>query len=472
MDWPKYRRRYTLLAEALDGVGGFKPTATLEQVNGRAVYQLQGPTHLVRYPREDEGKFGARNRLATYENHLRSACDRFVGFLARKRPRRDKADAPLVTLFLEDADLRGNHLDRFLVSLATQLRARGTMLVVIDKTEGQAPQDLAAQQQRRAVPYVRTAAPEDVIAWRMDYLGARFEEITLAAREWWADKLIDVERTYTASGWEVRKADGGQVLASGTHPFGECPVLGVTETGSPFPLLGKYEQIAELSVRLFNARSELDEILRGQTFSLLTLQVPPEHTSGFNASEIAATIGTHSMLVHSGAQPDFIAPDAGPGKVYLAVIEQLREAIARVAMEDTNSPSKFATQESGAARRMRFDAMNAELVAFSMQLQQVERRIWRLFHRALGTEDRVEVQWPTDYNLADSTTELDILSLMQSTGFPPEVIAAKQRTIVAAEFDNEDDDLKAALDAAIDEAAQRAAAGRDAPSDEDDPKGD
>ncbi|MBI3157594.1 MAG: hypothetical protein HYZ20_19615 [Burkholderiales bacterium] len=467
MDWLTYRRRYAFLADVLEGIGGFKPVTTLEQENGRAVYRLAGPTHLVRYPRESDEKFGARNRLATYENHLRSACDRFVGFLARRRPHRSEADAPLVKLFLEDADLCGNHLDRFLISTATQLRARGVMLVVIDKPEGQAPQDLATQTRRRAVPYVRTAAPEDVVFWRMDSLDARFAEITLAAFEWWGDKLIEVERTYTVTGWEVRKAGGGQVLAAGTHPFGECPVLPVTETGAPFPVLGKYEQIADLSTRLFNARSELDEILRGQTFSLLTLQVPPDHAAGFDAAKVGATIGTHSMLVHSGDMPGFIAPDAGPAQTYLAVIEQLRDAIARIAMEDINAPAKFASSESGAARRMRFDAMNAELVAFSMQLQGLERRIWALFHRALGTEDRVKVQWPTDYNLADSTAELDILALMQSTGFPPEALAAKQRAIAAIEFDNEDDVVKAAVDAAIDQGAQRAAAGAPDPSDED-----
>jgi hypothetical protein len=107
--------------------------------------------------------------------------------------------------------------------------------------------------------------------------------------------------------------------------------------------------------------------------------------------------------------------------------------------------------------------MNAELAAFARRLQAFEKAIWRLFHRALGTDNRVEVSWPDDYNLADVAAELDVLSAMQATAFPPEAIAAKQRKVAAIEFDDAPDDEKAAIAAAIDEVAQRMA---DAPAEE------
>lgn len=459
MDWSAYRSRFALLADALNAAGGFAP-AVRESVdaNGLRSYELAGASNLVQYPRESAGKFAARNKVAVYENHLRSAVDRFVGFLARKRPHRSGAEAPLAQLFVQDADLRGSHLDGFLIELATQARARGTALVVVDKLDGPAPATLGEQQRRRAVPYLRLALPEDVTAWRLDDVTGLFASVTLAAWEWWDDELIAVERTYTTTGWEVRKANGGAVLAAGEHPFGECQVLAFTESGSPFPVLGKYEQIGRLSLRLFNARSELDEILRSQTFSLLTLEVPPEAAALFDPAKTAAIIGTHSILVHQGQQPAFIAPDAGPAATYLAVIEQLRATISRIAMDDINAPTALASQESGAARRMRFDAMNAELAAFAQRLQQFEASIWRLWHRAIGTDNRVETYWPTDYNMADTAAELDILALMQATGFPPAATGEKQLAIAAIEFDNASDDAKAAIDAAITEAAQRAAA--------------
>jgi hypothetical protein len=69
----------------------------------------------------------------------------------------------------------------------------------------------------------------------------------------------------------------------------------------------------------------------------------------------------------------------------------------------------------------------------------------------------VTVEWPSDFNLVDTQAELDILLSMQTTGFPPAVLAAKRATVVGAEFDGADEDTKAALLAAIDEQAQEPA---------------
>jgi hypothetical protein len=225
-----------------------------------------------------------------------------------------------------------------------------------------------------------------------------------------------------------------------------------TEDGGTFPCLGRFVQIADLSRDLFNARSELREILRAQTFSLLTLQVPDEAASQFDASKTAATIGTHSILIHSGITPAFIAPDAGPAQTYGAAIDALQQAIARVSMDDAIHGS--AQAESGLARKLRFDALNAAINRFAQNLGALESRMWTLFHRALGTENRVLTTWPTDFNLVDTLAELDILLSMQSTGFPPAVLAAKRASIVGAEFDASDDATKTALLAAIDEQAQ------------------
>ena len=48
----------------------------------------------------------------------------------------------------------------------------------------------------------------------------------------------------------------------------------------------------------------------------------------------------------------------------------------------------------------------AEVAQFAMNLQQLERRMWALFHNALGTINRVRTEFPTDYNLADVAAEL------------------------------------------------------------------
>ena len=460
MDWQHARERFEFLESAYEADDGFRPRVrwsltTKTDETGRVVFtqripELMGPSQLVRYPRESEQKFAARNAVAVYENHLAHQVGRYVSFLGRRKPQRDRVDAPLVQLMLQNCDLKGNNLDSFFRAFAEQAKARGSMLLVMDKpTDSPAP-TLADQVRRRAVPYIRRAEPEDVVSFRLDDESGLFLSITLADEMEIDGKMVDIERDYTTTGWAIRR--GKDVIAQGDHAFGQCPVLAFTESGDDFPVFGRYAQIADLSRRIFNAQSELDELIRGQTFSLLHLQVPPEESATFDAEKVAATIGTHSMLIHGGDAPGYISPDAAQAGVIQARIESLEASIRRIAHDE--SIEKSPLQESGIARRLRFEALNADLCAFAFNMQQLEQRMWTMFHAALGTTNNVQVAWPTDYNLADVMAELDILTGMQTTGFPQRVIVEKQRAVCAVEFDNADDATKAAIAAALDEAAQ------------------
>lgn len=464
MDKPTVLARFAFLAEAFDGSGGFAPCVTWEDQTittkdqagaplyaTRRVPKLAAPCHLVPYPRESAEKFASRAAVAVYENHLREACERFIGYLGRRRPVRDGIDAPLTALLVADADMRGTPLDQFFVSFALQAKARGSMLLMVDlpgQPGDESPASLQAQISSRKVPLLRMIEPEALADFEVDDDTGMMISVTIACTEMVGGKPKACTRTWDAEGWVLRCAN--KVIAQGPHPFGQCPFLALTESGALFPQVGKYAQIADLSRRLFNARSELDEILRSQTFSLLTLQIPPDAATYDLATSVAG-IGTSSMLTHQGITPAFIAPDSGPASTYLAVIEQLQQSIKRIAMEEATAGE---AAESGVARRLRFERLNSDLASFAHKLQSLEVRMWALFHRALGTNNRVTVEWPSDFNLVDTLAELDILAAMQATGFPPAVLAAKRETVVGAEFDAADDETKAALRAALSEQAQ------------------
>lgn len=464
MDKPTALARFAFLAEAFEGDGGFTPRVTWEDQSvatkdqaGTTIYatrrvpKLAAPCHLVPYPRESAEKFASRAAVAVYENHLREACERFIGYLGRRRPVRDGIDAPLTALLVADADMRGTPLDQFFVGFALQAKARGSMLLMIDLPgePGEAePASLQAQISSRKVPLLRAIEPEALANFEVDDDTGLMTSVSIACTELVGGEPKACVRTWNASGWVL--SCGGKTVTEGLHPFGQCPFLALTESGALFPHVGKYAQIADLGRRLFNARSELDEILRGQTFSLLTLQIPPEAAT-YDLATAVAGIGTSSMLTHQGITPAFIAPDSGPATTYLAVIEQLQQSIKRIAMEEATAGD---AAESGVARRLRFERLNSDLANFAHKLQALEVRMWAMFHRALGTNNRVMVEWPSDFNLVDTLAELDILAAMQATGFPPAVLAAKRETVVGAEFDAADDDTKAALRAALDEQAQ------------------
>jgi hypothetical protein len=462
MDWDHASARYRFLAEAFDGTGGFAPVVTYKNEpmpdgSTRSTPAQAKPSYLVQYPRESAAKYASRSALAVYVNHLRSACERYVGFLGRRRALRQGVDDPLRAAFLKDADRRGSSLDQFFLSVSLQAKARGAMLVVLDMPT-QAPASLADQIATRAVPYLREIRPELITDYTINAETGVFRSVSIDAVHEIAGKVEQVTRTWTETGWAITK--GKETVAQGEHNFGACPVLALLESGTSFPHVGRYAQIADLSKDRFNAYAELREILRSQTFSLLTLQVPRESALTFDVSAQSAAIGTHSMLTHEGDTPAFIAPDSGPAQTYLATIEELEAAIKRIQMDDATSSNNArggsAAVESGVSRRLRFEALNADLTTFAGQVQSVERRVWAMFERALGLSASALVEWPSDYNLVDSLAELDILASMQSTGFPEVALAAKKRTIAGAEFDAADDKTKAAVLAAIDEQAQAA----------------
>ncbi len=453
MEFRKAITRYQFLSEALDGTGGFLPTVAYGPSDGldRPVKVL-GPCHVVPHPRESAEKYAARVACAVYENHLRQACERFAAYLSRKSPSRQGADAPLAQQFIQDADDGGSHLDVVMHRLVIDAKARGCMLVLMDLARERTDLSLGdtLMGQRSNIPYIAPIKPETVADCDMDDHG-RFTSIGIHSTALVNGKREAVIRRWDAESWQVWK--GQELIESGQHPFGQCPVLYITENGGHFPQVGKFAQIADLSKRLYNCSAETDDILRSQTFSVLTLQIPPDVPNPAESIKNAtANIGTHSLLVHQGDTPEFIAPDSGPAQVYLARIAALQSAIDRIGMETASQPGQ--QQESGIARKMRFEQLNADLASFARLLQDLEMQIWALFHRALGQQNPVQVEWPTDYNLTDTAAELDILALMQATGFPDAVQREKRRAVVLAEFDRSTQETMAELMAAIDEQAQ------------------
>ena len=182
MDHAHAKLRFAFLAEAFHGTGGFAPQVlwesqaiTTKAADGtpmqaiRRVPKLAAPCHIVPHPRESPEKYAARAAVAVYENHLREACERFIGYLSRRRPIRDGVDAPLVQLLLEDADMRGNGLDVFWSMFALHAKARGSMLLLIDlptMDPEEGPKSLRDQLEQRVVPYLRAIEPERNTALR------------------------------------------------------------------------------------------------------------------------------------------------------------------------------------------------------------------------------------------------------------------------------------------------------------------
>ena len=439
--------RFQFIAHALRADGPFRPVVSASMsATGVSGVALSGPSYLVRYPRESDSKFARRNEVAFFASPLSRACARFVGYMSMRPPSREMAN-DVFQRVADDVDGKGNNIDVFMHQFAVDAKARGSMLLLVDM-----PAVLSAsraqQIEDRTLPFWSSIRPEDVIDYELGDDG-KFQ-------------FCEFGGTFTKPGggtvactwhfdrteWSAR--DTKAKLAQGVHSLGECPVLIFTE-GGDFPLFGPFAAIADLGKRLFNADSELDEILRAQTFSLLTMQVPEQSTDAqkIAAAQVAGeTIGTSNLMVHGGSTPAFIAPPDGPARIYLDRIAGLRAEIDEVGL----NVATVNQQESGIAMQMRFQAINGQLSKFSSRMEDLERRAWDLCRRWLQMTMAPTTTWPRDFNIAEVQTELTILADMQAAGMPSAVIAEQQKRVVSLQFPGLEQTHVDELTQAIDEA--------------------
>lgn len=446
-----FQTRFRFIAHALNGTGGFRPAVTYTGSGTTLTPKAPKETYLVRYPRESESKFARRNEVAFYESDLARHCSRFSSYIASKPAARD-LKSELYRVMEDDIDGKGNNIDVFFESFRVEAKARGSMLLLVDMPD-EMPADRQAQRQQRAAPYWAAIEPERIADYALGDDG-RFTFVEFAGNFVKpSGEVVPVTWYFDAVKWHAKQnQEGGTavILDSGPHNLGECPVLIYTERGD-FPCFGAFSPIADLSRRLFNLNSELDEILRSQTFSLLTMQVKEgikEDEKLAIAQTSGETIGTQNMLMHTGSTPAFIAPSDGPARVYLDRIEKIQERIDLIGL----SPSGSNSQESGYALQMRFAAINAELSKCAERMEDLERRAWELSRRWLGITEEADIAWPRDFNIADIEQELRILQEMQVSNMPGGVQRQQQKRIVVTQFNGADAETIDAMTAEIDQA--------------------
>lgn len=435
--------RFKFIGFALNGDGPFRP---LISYDSKARPIAVASSYLIQYPRESETKYARRNEIAWYASPLAQVVSRFTSYLASRTPVRSMAN-PLYEAMADDIDGKGNSIDVFCSEFMREAKARGSMLLLVDMPPSMAP-TLDQQLRTRVAPYWTAIKPELLTDYEIGDDG-KFNYAEFSGN-FTKDDAKRVECTWHFDREYWRAVDGMQrTLAEGEHPLNECPLLIFTE-GGDFPHFGPFAPIADLSRRMFNLDSELDEILRSQTFSLLTMQVSENSTDAQKvqaAQVVGETIGSSNLMVHSGSTPAFIAPPDGPARIYLDRIAALRDQINEIGLVIASSSQR----ESGLALQMRFQTLNSELAKFASRMEDLEARAWELSRQWLGLTTAPEVMWSRDFNMADVSNELDILASMQASAMPTEVIAEQQRRIVAVQFGGLDQVRQDQIHAAIDQ---------------------
>ncbi|MDA3046701.1 phage portal protein [Campylobacter sp. VBCF_06 NA8] len=387
--------------------------------------------YLQKYTRETSDKFAMRQSVAYYINYNKPIIDRFSGYLFKKKPKR-LSENEIINQILDDVDLNGNNLDIFIQNIFKTAFLYGTAFILVDM-----PKDLgdslADQKQKRAFPYFKELNPLSLYDFyiKNGVLEWIIFEFNIETKEPFA-KAVSEKRYYFWSKDEFQiRNSSGDILEASQHNLGFVPVVAL-QFGSE--LLGdtlSYE-VAQIAKRIYNARSELDEILRGQTFSILAYHVPQGENT---PSELK--VSTDNALLYSGNKPEFISPSQDSASTYFTHIENLENIIDEISLNPVNLSTK--SDDSGVALKYKFENLNGYLNFLSNSLEDLERKLFDLVFKYLNSEYNYSVSYPNDFQISDLTSDIANAHALKEFGMPEAWSRAKRKELARADLNGLDD---------------------------------
>ena len=406
MELDDYKSLWSGAEESFRGNGGF--------LNGE---------YLVKYIREDNEKFSNRKEIAYYTNIFASKVNRYVGYVYKKLPIRTTNNA-LLRMMFNDVNNRGDSIDVFMTNFAMSSKVKGVNLVLVDMAK-ELPTNLKEQLDNRVVPYITEISPQRVSKYRLDKFG-KFEYIYFDDTMVIDDEIEDITRFYDSNKWEIIFED--KVIESSEHNLGVCPVVYFSENGE-FLATGEFTQVAPIAKRHYNLQSELDEILRYQTFPILTIQ-------GDIGVDVEINTSNDSALLYSEtvAKPDFIAPPSAPAQLYQARLLEIENHIATICYDMSVGNGV----ESGISLDIKFQGLNSSLSNFATRLEDFERRVFEVACRYLSITNDTDINYPKTFSIIDINKEIEVLGAMKELIDSPTYFKQKAMQIISNDLTNID----------------------------------
>jgi hypothetical protein len=370
-------------------------------------------------PSKPSAKLLERRKLARYENVASPIVDHKLAALLRRSPTRrvkgDDQEHDWLTWAEEDVDGAGTTLDDFMRDAERLALIFGHAIIVMDRVGG-AEEPLTRAQQ--GSPALRLYSPLDAPDWLQGQTGelTAIKLYEVAPRTSLDEDAADstryrlryltpddfkvVEETTTTTGGEA-KVVKQETLKEGNHGFGRLPVVVLyAKRRALTPLIGQsvlYDP--QLYVDLYNLTSELRELLRKQTFSILNIPLGtgPDALTVEQAQAYAGQSTGTTNVLFSGSPAQYITADASNVTVYLEVIKTLLRTIYRLSNVPFESDSKDAEAEGSLA--LKREDMNQVLAAYASEMQRTEMMIAQLWFR--GTYG--EVGWKKEWERVQPT---------------------------------------------------------------------
>jgi hypothetical protein len=372
-------------------------------------------------PSQPSPKLIERRRLARYENVAATLIEQLAGALFREKPNRAfKEDAPApkegmlrpIEQFWADADGQGNSWDDLLAETWKPCAAFGHLWGYVDVMEGE---------DGKPKPVVRYYTPIDVPDWLTDDYGqlVSVKFLEAAPREAY-DKLPATQaqqvlvREVTAEGWTLKKRNG-HVVDEGTFDYGVIPVfIQYAKRRALTPYIGRSVLgDPQLYIDLYNCISEVRELLRKQTFSIINIPVGDSPGGVEMAMQMMGRQSGTGNALFTPEPAKMLSADSDNVSAYHEHMDRLTRLIYRLSVVAWESDSRDA--ESAESRTIKRDDLNQVLAGYSDECKRVDEFVTDMVYRITYGEawenwrkkDGLTLRWPDTFDAptVDETTK-------------------------------------------------------------------
>lgn len=431
-----FEEEWTQLADVREGTGGFMTGEYL------VAHPREWKDHDAASPSTPTKKLLARRNLARYENLAAAVLEAKKAALFRAPASRmvGSTDEGPITEWWENVDGLGTHITVAMQAWWDLAATFGHLVLYFEAPDA----TLAETAADVGLPVIRTYSPLDVLDWLEDDNGELqaikvVEAIPAESFSELKTKRQTRIRIIDREGW-ILTNDRGKVEDRGEHGLGRLPVtylygkrrslinhIGQSVLGTP----GNY-------IDLYNLISEVRELIRNQTFSMINLPLGtgPDAIGVENAqSMLGQQTGTMNVLF-SALPASILSGDAANVETIQREIAAVKRDIYRVTGVPWESDSRDA--ESGDSMRLRREELNTRLQGYGDECEKAETDLADLFYRwqegpergpEMAVED-VTIRYPEQFDPTPFEGLLQQIEAAQAINMPPTFMKQLRKAIV------------------------------------------
>lgn len=384
--------------------------------------------NLFMHPKELVEDYNRRVNMSYYYNFCAPIIDIYGDHLFKQAVNEDwKEIADTIKIVGNDIDRQGSSIQEFRKSVSDMAQLYGHCFVMVDSPNISRTGEVVTrldQIEKRAFPYLSLYAPQKLINWALDEFGFPYWILMEESYDGNEDPFTYSQkntqecqyRLWTRDAWFLFN-EKYEAIDDGHHGLGEVPITCVYDKKSKkqksFLGISQIGDIAFINRDIYNASSELRQILRDQTFAFLAIQGTSDEYGSLD-------LGTGKGLLYPENRnvPAYVSPPADNATVYFDHIDRQILKIYQLAKIDAGSgvggsaksvPSSTGTvdNQSGVSKAWDFNQTNSSLSTKSGNLEDAEMRWWRQFAAWEGKKFTGSIQYPNEFSISALMDDLN-----------------------------------------------------------------